>query len=252
MTRNNWQVAIKLECESIADITNIAGVRPGACDSYDQFDFDEPPLFDKYVSLAFSQKGDGEDCRLLAGDFRQAQSSGNIFEVIVRGNSGEPAFISLVEPLLIPPDYLVVLEDQFTERSYMLRPKQRVALPRVPSVDGHDYRLIVGTRKFLDGMELDIVSMPTRFELSQNYPNPFNPSTTIRFALPVPQRVLIDVVNILGQRVTTLIDDDMPAGNNQVTWDGTDDFGRQVASGVYFYRLRTDKFQNNKKMVLLK
>ena len=251
-TRNNWQVAIKLECESIADITNIAGVRPGACDSYDQFDFDEPPLFDKYVSLAFRQTSDGKDYRLLAGDFRNAQSSGKIFDVIVRGNSDEPAFISLAESPLIPTDYLVVLEDQFTERSYMLRPKQKVALPRVPSVDGHDYRLIVGTRKFLNGLELDIVTMPTRFELSQNYPNPFNPSTTIRFALPVPQRVLINVVNILGQRVTTLIDDDMPAGNNQVTWDGTDDFGRQVASGVYFYRLRTDKFQNNKKMVLLK
>lgn len=95
-------------------------------------------------------------------------------------------------------------------------------------------------------------NLPTEFALSQNVPNPFNPSTRISFALPKDTRVNLSVYNVLGQHVSTLVDDMMRAGNQSVTWDGTDNSGHQVSSGVYFYKLRTGDFTDTKKMLLLK
>ncbi|MBD3401696.1 T9SS type A sorting domain-containing protein [candidate division GN15 bacterium] len=94
--------------------------------------------------------------------------------------------------------------------------------------------------------------LPRKFSLSQNYPNPFNPTTTIEFSLPVAGPARIDVFNILGQRVTTLIDETLPAGNHETQWHGRDQNGTGVASGVYFYRLTTERYVKTKKMLLLK
>ena len=94
--------------------------------------------------------------------------------------------------------------------------------------------------------------LPTEFALAQNYPNPFNPSTDINFDLPKNAHVELSVFNILGQTVTTLVSGDMPAGNHQVSWDGTDSDGGSVASGIYFYRISAGDFSSSKKMMLLK
>jgi hypothetical protein len=94
--------------------------------------------------------------------------------------------------------------------------------------------------------------LPTEFELSQNMPNPFNPSTQINFALPSAAKVNLTVFNVLGQQVKTLVDEYMTAGYQTVTWDGRDNSGASVASGVYFYRIAAGDFAETKKMLLLK
>jgi hypothetical protein len=94
--------------------------------------------------------------------------------------------------------------------------------------------------------------MPASFELLQNYPNPFNSTTTLEFALPARSQVSMDIVNTLGQRVKTLLDRSLPAGTYRVSWDGTNDNGQPVASGIYLYRLTTGETVLTKKMTLLK
>jgi hypothetical protein len=94
--------------------------------------------------------------------------------------------------------------------------------------------------------------LPTDFDLSQNVPNPFNPSTIVEYALPRDAQVNISVYNVLGQHVKTLVDDMQRAGRQTVTWDGTDNSGSSVASGVYFYKIRAGDFSDTKKMVMLK
>ena len=89
--------------------------------------------------------------------------------------------------------------------------------------------------------------IPVTYALSQNYPNPFNPQTEISFSLPAACQVTLDVYNIMGQRVATLVDGQLDAGEHTVTFDG-----RDAASGVYFYRLSTSEFTDTQKMVLLK
>jgi len=101
--------------------------------------------------------------------------------------------------------------------------------------------------KTLNALNLQKVVIPTNYELSQNYPNPFNPSTVIKFALPENSKVLLEVYNILGEKVATLINTEMKAGYHSITFDA-----RNLTSGVYFYRIETSKFRDVKKMVLVK
>jgi len=94
--------------------------------------------------------------------------------------------------------------------------------------------------------------LPDDYTLAQNYPNPFNASTMIRFGLPEKSHVTVEVFNALGRKVTTLVDGPLSAGNYVVDWDGTNDIGETVATGVYLYRLSTDLSTTTRKMVLLK
>lgn len=91
-----------------------------------------------------------------------------------------------------------------------------------------------------------------RFSLDQNYPNPFNPTTKIEFVLSRSGQVKIEIFNILGEKVKTLMDQHLKAGRQLVEWDGKDEAGEEVASGVYFYRLQTKDFTETKKMVLMR
>jgi hypothetical protein len=101
----------------------------------------------------------------------------------------------------------------------------------------------------------ETAKIPDRFYLADNYPNPFNPQTTIRYQLPVTTPIKIEIYNILGKRVRTLIDRVQQSGEHYIRWDTKDDFGHPVASGVYIYRMQvesTERFVDFKKMLLLR
>ena len=89
--------------------------------------------------------------------------------------------------------------------------------------------------------------LPITFNLSQNYPNPFNPTTTINYSLAEKSHVELSVYNVLGQKIRTLVNEEQAAGKYSEPWDGS-----TIASGVYFYRLETEKFTSTKKMMLVK
>jgi len=88
--------------------------------------------------------------------------------------------------------------------------------------------------------------------LNQNYPNPFNPSTTISYSLPEAGQVKLEIYNLRGQLVQILTDSQEPAGDHRKVWNGTDQSGNTVASGVYFYRLRTNNYTISRRMLLMK
>ncbi len=100
--------------------------------------------------------------------------------------------------------------------------------------------------------EFDGPVLPQTYSIDQNNPNPFNPTTSINFALPTAAKTRIDVFNILGQKVKTLVDEYLTAGNKRVEWDGTDDRGNAVASGIYLYKMTANDFTETKKMMLMK
>lgn len=85
-----------------------------------------------------------------------------------------------------------------------------------------------------------------------NYPNPFNPSTEVVYTLPIDAEVTLKIYNILGREVITLVEGIKTAGEHRIRWDGTDESGRQVASGIYLYRLQADRASTTKKMILLR
>ncbi|HVP36399.1 MAG TPA: T9SS type A sorting domain-containing protein [Terriglobales bacterium] len=94
--------------------------------------------------------------------------------------------------------------------------------------------------------------IPTSFALLNNYPNPFNPNTTILYALPHETDVKLEVYNILGQRVRVLVNEHQAAGYKTIVWDGRNDKGEAVSTGIYFYRLQAENYINSKKMILMK
>lgn len=94
--------------------------------------------------------------------------------------------------------------------------------------------------------------LPKRFALLGNYPNPFNASTVVKFQLSRPGFVELTVYNILGQKIRTLVKEQMTAGPKQVSWDGTDDLGHLLASGIYFYKIITVEGRQTGKMTMLK
>ncbi|NIR47685.1 T9SS type A sorting domain-containing protein [candidate division KSB1 bacterium] len=94
--------------------------------------------------------------------------------------------------------------------------------------------------------------VPTNFSLKQNYPNPFNPTTTISYTLPSKTDVKLRIFNLLGQEIRLLIDEEQGTGSHKVQWDGRDELGRTVATGVYVYRLESEEFVRSRKMILLR
>ncbi|NUO82875.1 T9SS type A sorting domain-containing protein, partial [candidate division KSB1 bacterium] len=96
------------------------------------------------------------------------------------------------------------------------------------------------------------VAMPTVYALEQNYPNPFNPETAIKYQLAKSGHVRLSIYTSLGQEVRRLVDGNQPAAYHLFVWDGRDDAGNSLPSGVYFYRLESGSFTAMKKMIMMK
>lgn len=124
---------------------------------------------------------------------------------------------------------------------------------RVSAVDTSGYAGgFSGEAVSVPGTASGVETSPVRFSLLQNYPNPFNPSTTISFSVAARVRVDLVVYDVAGRRVRTLVGDDRVPDVYKVTWDGTNDSGERVASGIYFYRLQAGTYTQTRKMVLVK
>ncbi len=99
---------------------------------------------------------------------------------------------------------------------------------------------------------IDFDVMPSSYALHQNYPNPFNPETDIKFDLPDAGLVQLVIYNITGQKIRTLVSDNLEAGFHQIRWNGTNEYNEPVATGMYFYQLTAGNYHATKKMVILK
>ena len=123
---------------------------------------------------------------------------------------------------------------------------------RVRSVDDaenySDYSEVVQTLTLSN----EDLSIPNRFYLHQNYPNPFNPTTVINYDMQNDGQTLIEIMDVRGNHVRTLINDYVQMGSRSITWDATNDYGERVPAGIYFYMLRTNNYMQTQKMVLLK
>lgn len=115
--------------------------------------------------------------------------------------------------------------------------KKHGAMPPRPPFSLEDYRA---------------TQVPEHFNLLQNYPNPFNPETTIEYQLPQAGRVSLKIYDMMGREVRALVQGEQPAGYHRVQWDGRDEGGRKLNSGVYLYRIQAGSFVQTRKVVLLK
>ena len=117
----------------------------------------------------------------------------------------------------------------------------------VLSASQEDNKIAWYENLLITGIVTNSNEIPSEFRLSQNYPNPFNPSTIIRFSMPEESFVTIKVFNTLGEEITTLINENIIAGDYEVEFDAS-----KLPSGIYFYKLQSESFIEAKKMVLLR
>jgi hypothetical protein len=108
------------------------------------------------------------------------------------------------------------------------------------------FNIISGVTKQVDS------TLPKEYSLGQNYPNPFNPETSIRISLPRDSHVEVAIFNALGQKIRTLVSQKMAAGIHMAAWDGRNDSGQSISSGVYFYTIKAGDFTQTKKMIMIK
>jgi len=100
--------------------------------------------------------------------------------------------------------------------------------------------------------DVDLNSIPSSYSIKQNYPNPFNPTTNINYQLPKTDHVKLEIFNLQGQKIRTLVNEDKSAGVYNIFWDGKNNNGKSMVSGTYIYRITTSDFHQSKKMILLK
>ncbi|MEZ5360368.1 MAG: T9SS type A sorting domain-containing protein [Candidatus Zixiibacteriota bacterium] len=234
-----WSLEIILKAGDKIDAGNLIGVKYDALESADEYDFHEPPPAPDGPYVGLKIPGDEQSLRMT--DFRPEFEHGAVWAMEI--SPGKNRTLSL-RGLAELQGWEVALE---FDNATMIYPsdEQVIAVPdKVTSA-----RLIIGNRTFLAGEQ---AGLPENFALDQNYPNPFNPMTTIRFVVPIQTHVRLDIHNILGQRVKSLVDEELPRGEYTVTWYGTDDNEKSVATGIYFYRIQTEQFSQCRKMVLLK
>tara|TARA_B100001175_G_C19391280_1_gene581558 strand:- start:407 stop:1006 length:600 start_codon:yes stop_codon:yes gene_type:complete len=188
-----------------------------------------------------------------SSDIRANDEFNGIWNMQIQTND-EPGPIRLTGSSLrgIPTDLMFTIIDVPNRNVIMSFPQQELII-QDKIEDVYDIILIAGDESYVLHMIDDILAdIPEEYSLGQNYPNPFNPVTKIDFALPRTGDVSLVIYNLMGQQVRTLFAKNMDYGFHTITWNGLDQFGRPVSSGVYFSELRARGFRQTKKMLMLK
>lgn len=241
-------LSAELDGTGLRDAQNAVGFVATALDGDDGFDFRKPPAVSNDVRLAIVENG-----RQFMRNFKPARSGeGQEWRIEITNTHPQlPVTLRLSEEGELPEGFQIFL---FDENDFNAVPLQgNAAVLRFPTAtEVKHLKLIIGTREYAEGHSNGIPLAPVAYALEQNYPNPFNPTTTIRYQLSKRGDVVLEVYNLLGQKVRTLVQREQLTGAHTVQWRGDDDRGLSVASGVYIYRLRAGDFTASRKLLLLR
>jgi hypothetical protein len=223
------------------------------------------------IPLKFGSANDGivldkvdipEDSRVYGFDFKFSKIDNNAKTVLIGLVSSAFDLKADMAPGNEPVAYLrfTVTDEQLSqiilEEDKSRAPQHTMLLIENRVVDDGKGREVIDFRPDFTATPIPLtatgVALPKEYSLRGNYPNPFNAKTIINFALPKESKVTLDIYNILGQKVKTLVDGAMPAGYHNLEWNGTDFNGLGVSSGVYLYKLKADNFTRVNRMTLLK
>ncbi len=241
------QIVATIPGTKLRDSQNFLGFHKNASETMDGNDFLDPPPIGKYVRLSIEQND-----LLYASNFKPMNGRGQEWDLVISSAlpnqsiqitlQEEGTLLENFSRFILDLDYQTVISQQsntFTVQLDKSLPTRRL-------------KIILGTQRFAEQNDAGIPLMPIEFALLQNYPNPFNPETTIRYQIAEPGRVVLEIYNLLGQKVKTLVDEQKQRGVHTAQWDGEDVLGRSVSSGVYIYRLRSGELTAMRKLILVR
>lgn len=248
----DWSIQIKAQCEEARDEMNFLGWSSAATPEKDAGDFSEPPPIGEFVALSFPHEEWRHDPGNYTNDFRPPAEDGEIWRVRIETNIiARPLQVSWEGLEKLPSHFEAWLVDHHAGVHFDLKKQDRYIFQ---SVKSRELLLVIGRKAFVENQTPSLT--PKEYALRQNYPNPFNPETLIRYQIPdhtgKPLQVRLHIYNTLGQSVRTLAESKPEAGFYEVIWDGKDNSGQLLPSGVYFYRLMAGDFQQTRKMTLLR
>ncbi len=240
------QLSASTEDNRLKDVHNYFGFKEHATAGDDSLDLHEPPPIGDYIQLSIVEG------RSYLSNFKPLQGEGEQWELRLTSTLSDQNVIIHINKFGSLPqgfDVYVLDEDEFNripfqDGTFTVHVKEKQSV--------RSLRAILGTKKYAEEHSGGIPLVPIAYALEQNYPNPFNPSTTIRYQLSHRSAVALEVFNILGQRVRTLVNAEQVTGFYSVLWKGDNDYGIPVASGMYVYRLHAGEFVASRKLMLLR
>lgn len=247
-----WSIQILAESNGHSDRNNYLGILKEGVAPQDVNAF-EAPRIQKSIAVYFKSKEESNGPFPLTTDFRGINEMGDYWDILIDNPGENPNFkLTFYNIETVPAKFDVVLIDPELNVSYDLRRESETVLNSSRPDLNKEIRIIVGVSDFVAENDINIGQIPEDYQLFQNYPNPFNPVTTIRFAIPKPDRVSLKIYNVLGHHIATLIENkNRAAGIYSIQWDGKNDRNEQLESGVYFYILETPNYRKINKMILI-
>ena len=231
-----WKVDIAFDARGIIDNAVSFGVLQSASQGRDPFEFHKPRSFGEIPSITFVRPSWDRHYSGFANDFRPAVEQIETWEFEVRAPFRDNLKLTFDGIAAIPQQWSVFLIDEQEARYADLR-REPVYTFKLPT-GSKTMKVVVGTEE--EVREALSAVLPKEFSLGNNFPNPFNPSTTIPIALPRTADVAVKLYTILGEEVRTVFSGTLKPGRYFLVWDGTNDSGVPVATGVYLARFTTN------------
>jgi hypothetical protein len=242
-TEINWQAEFSVFSGKAADRGIRIGTSPQARENYDRLDAEKPPLVSTEISAYIPHEDWNQGpCRAYQRDFRP-QTNYIEWPLMVKTSSADKvAVLKYNISQEMPDGYQLYLVNRRTSKATVLSGNGQVGFS-----GSHEFAVIY-TSSNLAGLDLK----PLSFDLNQTYPNPFTQSITVNYQLAAAGRVSLKVYNVAGQLVRTLVDENSLPGYYSRVWNGSDNGGRKVASGVYVMRLSSGGQEKTRKLVKIK
>ena len=248
---DEWILNLRLDSDSYFNYSTTVGRKIPASNNRDSYD--TPKLVDLNNNLAIVSKLSGLKTYSYIKDIRSTEDFNGVWDLRLESESDENLilFSSLFEGPAPKGLHVSIVDIQKRTIEYDFL-SSSIEIQHKTSLS-YDFKLVAGDLDYVIQKSKEILeNIPEEYALSQNYPNPFNPTTKMNYQLPKRSRVIISIYNIVGQEVRTLLNEDQDYGVHSITWNGVDQYGKSMATGVYFARLSTGSFSQTKKMLLLK
>jgi hypothetical protein len=249
----DWSIRIAAQAHGAFDRDNFIAAAEDAAAGWDERDRPEPPVIGDYISLFFPHPEWGALAKQFRSDVRPLLSEGEVWELAIRSNLCDVVTLRFAGVERVPSQFEVVLIDPALGTWQDLRRGDGYSF----AYDGREsprlLKLIVGRPEFAHGRIGGEVERPTDEVVLNCFPNPFRQNATIRLGLAAPGTVSLRIYNIKGQLVRSLVESEAwRGGYRAVIWDGRNNAGRTVASGVYMCRVTSGTHNLVQRLVLIR
>jgi len=254
----DWEGSISARINNYEDSNNKFGVISSASNEWDYLDRNEPPVIGQYILLAFDNSGWDERPGHYSVDIKESNLKGYKWPFFVESNESGSVSLDFEWTENLPFDWEIILIDKLIGKSTNLKENKSYDFISSSEKISRDFVFVTGPKDFSDRILSAYELLPDKFELEQNFPNPFNAITRVKFSLPSESMVAIEIYDLLGKKINTLSANKYyNAGNHMLVWNGKNNFGDIMSTGVYFLRIEAiskdeKTFNASRKMIMLK